>query len=201
MIISAQQGPVGFVGLGNMGGGMAKNLIDKGEKVVAFDVDKANLEAIKAAGADVAGSPAEVASAAKRIVTMLPNNAAVKEVYAGGNGIFQSVASGSLLIDSSTVDPAVSREMAKGSADRKAAFVDAPVSGGVNAAAAGTLTFMVGAAESGHFDRAKAVLEMMGKNITHCGDVGTGQVVKICNNMLLAISMIGVSEAMNLGIK
>jgi 3-hydroxyisobutyrate dehydrogenase len=185
-----------------MGGGMAKNLLEKGEKVIAFDVDMANLAAIKALGAETASSPAEVAAAASRIVTMLPNNAAVKEVYTGSSGILGAVMPDALLIDSSTVDPAVSKEMAERSMKaNKAVFVDAPVSGGVNAASAGTLTFMVGAADGAHYDRAKAVLEMMGANITHCGDVGTGQVVKICNNMLLAISMIGVSEAMNLGIK
>ena len=125
------------------------------------------------------------------------------------------------MIDSSTIDPAVSKELAEKSAMMGAVFVDAPVSGGVNAAAAGTLTFMVsdhyglfdlniyqtflalevGAPGESDFERARDVLEMMGKNITHCGAVGTGQAVKICNNMLLAVSMIGVSETMNLGIK
>ena len=108
---------------------------------------------------------------------------------------------GALLIDSSTIDPAVSRSMFEAAKAKGAVFVDAPVSGGVNAAAAGTLTFMVGAEKEEHFAAAQKVLEFMGKSITHCGQVGTGQAVKICNNMLLAISMIGVSETMNLGIR
>jgi len=200
MSSAAKDGPVGFIGLGNMGNGMAKNLLQKGEQVVAFDVDKASLDTAVAAGATPASSPAEVAASATRIVTMLPNNDIVRQVYTGSDGILGANKSGSLLIDSSTIDPAVSKELAEKSAMMGAVFVDAPVSGGVNAAAAGTLTFMVGAPGESDFERARDVLEMMGKNITHCGAVGTGQAVKICNNMLLAVSMIGVSETMNLGI-
>lgn len=159
---------MGFIGLGNMGNGMAKNLLQKGEQVVAFDVDKASLDTAVAAGATPASSPAEVAASATRIVTMLPNNDIVRQVrnerlcvlycikaikgiechfakvYTGSDGILGANKSGSLLIDSSTIDPAVSKELAEKSAMMGAVFVDAPVSGGVNAAAAGTLTFMVG---------------------------------------------------------
>ncbi len=143
-----------------------------------------------------------MASKSSTIVTMLPNNDIVRNVYSGNDGVFSGLQKGSFLIDSSTVDPAVSKEMAEqAKANGAKCFVDAPVSGGVNAAAAGSLTFMVGAPSPGDFDQAKAILENMGKAIIHCGDVGTGGAVKICNNMLLAVSMIGVSETMNLGIK
>ena len=137
------------------------------------------------------------------IVTMLPNNDIVRKVYTSSeDGIFSGLQAGTFLIDSSTVDPAVSKEIAAIAKNSGAdCFVDAPVSGGVNAASAGTLTFMVGAPSPQDFEKAKDILQHMGKAIIHCGDVGTGGAVKICNNMLLAVSMIGVSETMNLGIK
>jgi len=191
---------VGFIGLGNMGRGMADNLIQKGHSVVAFDVVDENLKAIEEKGAEAVSSPAQVAERCDKIVTMLPNNAIVRSVYEGGDGILGRVQPQSLLIDCSTVDPALSKELAGKSADVKSVFVDAPVSGGVNAAAAGSLTFMVGAETDQHFAEAEAILACMGAKITHCGAVGTGGAVKICNNMLLAVSMIGTSEAMNLGI-
>jgi len=191
---------VGFLGLGNMGKGMADNLSQKGHKLVVYDVVQQAAEAAKAKGAVVATSPAGVAAECSEIVTMLPNNDAVLAAYLDDKtGILSKVKAGSLLIDSSTVDPKVSVEVAAAASEKGAVFVDAPVSGGVNAANAGALTFMVGAAEDAHYQRAKALLAAMGKNVTHCGQVGTGQAVKICNNMLLAVSMIGVSEAMNLG--
>jgi len=193
---------VGFIGLGNMGRGMAKNLLDKGHAVVAFDTDSVTLKETVALGAKEAASPKEVASQCKQIITMLPNNEIVKTVYTcPTSGVLQALQKDTFLIDSSTVDPAVSKHVAASALEAGAsAFVDAPVSGGVNAAAAGTLTFMVGAPSEKDFDTAKSLLEDMGKNIIYCGEVGTGGAVKICNNMLLAISMIGVSETMNLGI-
>lgn len=195
---SSEASSVGFIGLGNMGRGMAKNLTEKGQSVVAFDTDA---QAFKGLDVQKASCPEEVAEKCRQIVTMLPNNEAVRQVYTGPKGVLSAVQQGAFLIDSSTIDPALSKEMAQLAAKAGAeAFVDAPVSGGVNAAAAGTLTFMVGASKNEHFKKAESILEMMGKNITHCGDVGTGQAVKICNNMLLAVSMIGVSETMNLGI-
>jgi len=113
---------------------------------------------------------------------MLPNNAVVREVFTGKDGVLQTVQQGALLIDSSTIDPSVSQAMAAAAADKDATFVDAPVSGGVLAANAGTLTFMVGADEPANFEKAKALLLDMGKNVTHCGKVGSGGAVKICNN-------------------
>ena len=153
------------------------------------------------AGATAATGPAEVAAQAKTIVTMLPNNSIVSGVYEGEQGLLSTVTEGSLLVDSSTVDPALSKHLAAQAAVRGCQFVDAPVSGGVNAAAAGSLTFMVGAETEAVFARAEKLLGEMGAKVTHCGGVGTGGAVKICNNMLLAITMIGTSEAMNLGIK
>jgi len=189
---------VGFIGLGNMGRGMAENLVTKGHSVLAYDVIPEAVTALAAKGAEGAASPAQVAGGSSRIVTMLPNNAIVENVY---NEIFTSVKAGSFLVDSSTVDPALSKDLAVEAKDKGCKFVDAPVSGGVNAASAGSLTFMVGAETSEDFAAAESLLSHMGAKITHCGGVGTGGAVKICNNMLLAVSMIGTSEAMNLGVK
>ncbi len=169
--------------------------------MVVFDVDNSAVSALASKGAASASSPADVAAQSDHVVTMLPNNDIVRDVYTGKDGVLSAVSKGALLVDSSTIDPAVSKEMACAAAGKGAAFVDAPVSGGVNAANAGTLTFMVGADADADFVRAKELLSDMGKNIAHCGAVGTGQAVKICNNMLLAVSMIGVSETMNLGQK
>lgn len=189
---------VGFIGLGNMGNHMARNLAKKGYKLVVYDVSKDALKSLKEEGMTVAGSPAEVASQCKDIITMLPATQHVQEAYAGKNGILSTVKENSLLIDSSTIDPAVSKEMAILATAKHSSYIDAPVSGGVNAARDAGLTFMVGA-PAVSFDAAQKYLSAMGKNIVHCGPVGTGQAAKICNNMLLAISMIGTSEAMNLG--
>jgi len=195
---------IGFIGLGNMGSGMAKNLVDKGRKVVGFDAagpGQANLTETIGDKFEWASCPAEVASKAKVVVSMLPNNEIVKKVYTGDDGVLSEVQEEALLIDCSTIDPQVAKDMAATALKaKKAVFCDAPVSGGVNAAKAGTLTFMVGAEKAEDFEKAKTYLEEMGKTIYHCGSVGTGQSVKICNNMLLAISMIGVSESMSLGI-
>jgi len=192
---------VGFIGLGNMGRGMADNLVTKGHSVVLYDVVPEAVAAMTAKGAKGAASPAQVAAESDLIVTMLPNNAIVSNVYEGPDGIFSTVKPGSFLIDSSTVDPALSKDLAGKAAAAGCQFVDAPVSGGINAASAGTLTFMVGANTDQDFAKAEKLLSNMGAKITLCGGVGTGGAVKICNNMLLAISMIGTSEAMNLGIK
>jgi len=199
-VSSAAAEKVGFIGLGNMGRGMADNLLQKGHSVVAFDVVPENVQAVVAKGAEQADSPAQVAERTNLIVTMLPNNDIVRSVYEGKDGIFERMQDTSFLIDSSTVDPALSKELATKAKERGGVLVDAPVSGGVNAAAGGTLTFMVGAETEENFKQAEQILQNMGAKITHCGGVGTGGAVKICNNMLLAVSMIGTSEAMNLGI-
>jgi len=189
---------VGFIGLGNMGKGMAENLVTKGHSVLAYDVTAEAVSDIVGKGAQGASGPAQVAAGSERVVTMLPNNAIVETVY---KEVLDNARSGSLLIDCSTVDPALSKQLSQEAQAKGCQFVDAPVSGGINAASAGTLTFMVGAESEETFAVAEILLKNMGAKITHCGGVGTGGAVKICNNLLLAISMIGTSEAMNLGIK
>ncbi|XP_023258920.1 3-hydroxyisobutyrate dehydrogenase, mitochondrial-like [Seriola lalandi dorsalis] len=196
----ASKTQVGFIGLGNMGNPMAKNLLKHGYPVIATDVFPESCKEVQELGAQIVDNPAEVADKADRIITMLPSSPNVIDVYTGPNGILKKVKKGSLLIDSSTIDPAVSKEMAAAAEKMGAVFMDAPVSGGVGAASSGKLTFMVGGAEE-EFTAAKELLSCMGANVVYCGQVGTGQAAKICNNMLLAIGMIGTSETMNLGIR
>jgi 3-hydroxyisobutyrate dehydrogenase len=191
---------IGFIGLGNMGGHMARNLIKNGKKLIVFDVMPAPLEQLKSAGASVAASPADVAAASKQIITMLPSSPHVLEVYNGSKGIFQSIQPGTTCLDSSTIDPSVSVQVSELAVKKKALYLDAPVSGGVLAAQNALLTFMVGG-DAKAFAECEPILQLMGKNIVHCGKVGTGQAAKVCNNMLLAICMIGTSEALNLGQK
>lgn len=199
-LIHSAQDTIGFIGLGNMGAHMARNLLSKGYGLIVNDVMPDAMDELKKDGATVASNPADIAEQTKLIVTMLPSSPHVREVYTGKSGIFNKVQKDTLLIDSSTIDPAVSQEMAALASSKAATFMDAPVSGGVLAARDAGLTFMVGGSES-RFPEASKVLSCMGKNVVHCGDVGTGEAAKICNNMLLAISMIGTSETMNLGIK
>jgi 3-hydroxyisobutyrate dehydrogenase len=185
---------IGFIGLGNMGGPMAANLAKAGHAVTAFDMSSAALDKAAAAGIAKATTTTQAAAGAEIVVTMLPAGQHVRSVYLGDKGILAGAAAGTLFIDSSTIDVATAREVHAVAAERRVHFLDAPVSGGVGGAAAGTLTFMVGGEEAA-FERAKPVLEKMGKNIFHAGGAGTGQAAKICNNMLLAISMIGTCEA------
>jgi 3-hydroxyisobutyrate dehydrogenase len=188
---------IAFLGLGNMGGPMAANLVKAGNAVVGFDVVPASLEAFAAAGGEEAVSIASAVTGADVVVSMLPAGQHVREAYLGAHGVVASAKRGALLIDCSTIDVASAREVAGGAAKAGLSFLDAPVSGGVGGAAAGTLTFMVGG-EDAAFARAAPVLGAMGKKIVHCGGSGTGQAAKICNNMILGISMIAVSEAFNL---
>lgn len=191
---------IGFIGLGNMGSPMARNIIAKGHKLVVYDVHQEPLTALEEYGTKTASSPQEVADQVECLITMLPNNAAVQEAYCGDRGILKSVKKGAMLIDSSTIDPDLSKNVAKSAEERGAMFLDAPVSGGVNAARQGKLTFMVGGPTE-LFPAAQEILFTMGANVVHCGPVGSGQTAKLCNNMLLAVSMIGTAEAMNLGIR
>lgn len=185
---------IGFIGLGNMGGPMAANLVKAGHTVSGFDLSEAALAALEAAGGKRAASVQELASSSDVIVTMLPAGAHVRKVYMGEGGILDAAKPGTLMIDSSTIDVDSARAVAEAARAKGMDMVDAPVSGGVGGAAAGTLTFMVGGPEEA-FNRAKPFLDVMGKTIVHTGDAGTGQAAKICNNMILGISMIGVSEA------
>ena len=191
---------IGFIGLGNMGGPMAANLVKAGHSVAVFDMAKGAVEKTVAAGAHAAASANATATDAEIVVTMLPAGQHVRQVYLGEQGLLKALKPGTLCIDSSTIDVATARDVHTASKAARVEFLDAPVSGGVGGATAGTLTFMVGG-EDAAFARAKPVLEQMGKNIFHAGGAGNGQAAKICNNMLLAISMIGTCEAFVLGEK
>ena len=189
---------IAFIGLGHMGGPMAANLVKAGHEVRGFDVVPAALEIAHDNGVGVAGSAAEAAAGAEVVITMLVSGAQVIEVYNGG--LLAAASPGTLFIDSSTVDvdsARAARELAVAAGHRG---LDAPVSGGVGGAQAGTLTFMVGA-EAEDFAVAEPILSVMGAKIVHCGGSGAGQAAKICNNMILGISMIAVSEAFVLGEK
>jgi len=180
---------------------MAANLAKAGIPLVVNDVSEEAVNKLKQSHKDVrvAKTPKELASLVDQIITMLPSSPHVQEVYLSENGILSAVKEGSILIDASTIDPVVAREVSSKAASRKAMMVDAPVSGGVLGAEKGTLTFMVGGDQQS-FEKAKVLLQFMGKNIVHCGGSGNGQVVKVCNNLALAIEMIAISEAMNLGV-
>ncbi len=191
---------IAFIGLGNMGSPMAKNLLKANLNVEVFDLNPNAVAELTALGASSADSVQQAVQGADVVVTMLPASQHVQSVYLGQDGILDSVKSGTLLIDSSTIDPETARSVGEQAEQRGISFVDAPVSGGVAGAAAGTLTFIVGGSQE-NFVQAKAVLRHMGKNIFHAGDAGAGQVAKICNNMMLGILMSGTCEALNLGME
>ena len=189
---------IAFIGLGNMGGGMAANLVKAGHNVLAFDLDEEARRKADDAGCTTFNEPKWAVEDAEAVVTMLPNGAIMKSVYA--ESVIGHAPEGAVLLDCSTIDVATAKEV---SAKAEAAgydMVDAPVSGGIAAANGGTLTFMVGGTEKA-FGRAEEVLQAMGKAVIHAGDAGAGQTAKICNNMLLAISMIGTAEAMKMAEK
>jgi len=188
---------IAFIGLGNMGGPMAANLVKAGYKVVAFDLVEASRNQAKSDGAALAESAAAAVKGADTVVTMLP---AGKHVLTVWNEVVPVMTKGTLIIDCSTIDVESSKAAHVLAAKHGVGSVDAPVSGGTGGAKAATLTFMCGGDEKS-FAAAKPVLEKMGKKIVHCGGAGAGQGVKICNNMVLAISMIGVSEAFSLAEK
>jgi len=183
---------IAFIGLGNMGGGMAANLVKAGHEVHAFDLAEAALAAARAAGCTTFASARDACAEAEAVVSMLPNGAIVKQVY--WDTVIGHAPEGAILMDCSTIDVATAREVIAVSEAHGYQMVDAPVSGGIAAAAAGTLTFMVGGSEEA-FARAEPILAAMGKAVIHAGGPGTGQAAKICNNMLLAIHMIGTCEA------
>ena len=182
---------IAFIGLGNMGGGMAPNLVRAGHEVHAFDLSDAALAQAHEAGCKTADSIADAVRGVDAVVSMLPNGAIVKEVYAGH--VIGGAPKEAILIDCSTIDVATAREVERLAADAGYEMVDAPVSGGIAAAAAGTLTFMVGGSNHG-FARAEELLKAMGKAVIHAGVAGSGQAAKICNNMMLGIHMIGTCE-------
>ncbi len=191
---------VAFIGLGNMGGPMAANLAKAGHETRAFDLSQDARARAAEAGCRPAVTLSDAVAGAETVVTMLPAGPHVRAVYEGENGVMASAAPGAAFIDCSTIDVDNARGVAEAAATSGFDMVDAPVSGGVAAAQGGTLTFMVGGSGQG-FARAEPVLQAMGKAVIHAGDSGAGQAAKICNNMLLAISMIGTCEAFALADK
>ncbi len=189
---------IAFIGLGNMGGGMAANLVKAGHDVRAFDLSKEALEAATKAGCKTFESVREAVAGVEAVVSMLPNGAIVKDVYT--NDVIGHAPEGAVFLDCSTIDVATAKDVIATAQAKGCAMVDAPVSGGIAAANSGTLTFMVGGTEAA-FKRAEPILQAMGKAVIHAGDAGAGQTAKICNNMLLAITMIGTAEAMKMAEK
>lgn len=188
---------IGFVGLGNMGLPMAKNLVAAGHEVTGFDLSPDAVAALEAAGGASAGTAAEAVAGREIVVSALPAARHVMAVYRGGDGILAAAATGTVFIDTSTIDVESARKVSVAAAEAGHMMVDSPMSGGVGGAEAGTLTFMVGGSDAA-FAAARPALEAMGKNIFHAGDAGAGAAAKICNNMMLAIQMIAVSEGFNL---
>lgn len=191
---------IAFIGLGNMGLPMARNLLKAGHQVTGFDLSESACDALREAGGKVASSPAEAVAGAEAAVTALPAAVHVRAVYTGESGILAAAAKGTLFIDCSTIDVDSARAVIAAADDHGHAMVDSPMSGGIGGATAGTLTFMVGGSDAA-FARARPVLSDMGKNIFHAGGPGAGSAAKICNNMMLAIQMIAVSEGFNLAEK
>ena len=188
---------IAFIGLGNMGGPMAANLVKAGHRVSGHDLSPQSREAAEASGLSLASSAAEAVKDADVVVTMLPAGKHVLSVWAE---IIDALKPGALMIDCSTIDVESAREAHRLAKEASCLSLDAPVSGGTGGASAATLTFMVGGAEEA-FARGEPILQAMGRRIVHCGDAGAGQAAKICNNMILGISMIGVCEAFVLGEK
>jgi 3-hydroxyisobutyrate dehydrogenase len=185
---------IAFIGLGNMGLPMARNLLRAGHQVVGYDVVASALDGAVSAGVRAAGSVPEAVAGAESVITMLPEGRHVRGVYLGDDGVIARADPDALLIDCSTIDVDSARAVSRAAVERGSEVLDAPVSGGVAGAENATLTFMVGGSDQG-VARARPILEQMGKAVVHTGPSGNGQAAKICNNMILAISMIGVCEA------
>jgi 2-hydroxy-3-oxopropionate reductase len=189
---------VGFVGLGIMGKPMAENLIEAGYDLFVYNRTREKSEELE--GAQVAGSPKKVAEQSDIIITMLPDSPQVEEVLAGEDGVFEDVKDGALIVDMSTISPVVTEELSEKAREHGASMLDAPVSGGDVGAIDGTLSIMVGGSEE-DFERARPLFEVMGDTVTHVGPVGTGQVVKAANQIVVALTIEAVSEALVLGSK
>lgn len=190
---------IAFIGLGNMGAPMVANLLKAGHRLAVFDLVPEAVARLEQAGARAAASAADAAAGAQVVISMLPAGQHVKGLYLGEGALLDAVGPDALLIDCSTIDAQTARELAAAAGQRGLAMLDAPVSGGVAGAEAGTLTFIVGG-EAAALERARPILEAMGKKIFHAGGAGAGQVAKMCNNMLLGILMTGTAEALNLGV-
>lgn len=192
---------VGFIGLGNMGQHMTRNLVASGFKVKGFDISEQAREAASKNGVTPVDSIAEAAKDVDYIVTALPKGEHVDSVLHQKGGVYDSASPNTFICDTSTISPYDSKRFAENAAKNSMTFVDSPMSGGVLGAERGTLTFMVGANSENDYEKAKTVLSGMGKNFFHCGEVGTGEVAKVCNNMMLGIQMVAVAEGFALGKK
>ncbi|UYM15861.1 3-hydroxyisobutyrate dehydrogenase [Endozoicomonas euniceicola] len=190
---------VAFIGLGNMGGPMAANLLKAGHEVTVFDLVSELVQELAEQGAKTADSALAATAGAEFVMTMLPAGRHVEMVYLGDSGLLACLEGSPLIIDSSTIDAQTAKKVASAASEQGLDMIDAPVSGGVAAAKAGTLSFMCGGTEKA-FNRAKPVLADMGKNLFHAGPAGAGQTAKICNNMLLSVLMTGTAEALQLGV-
>ena len=191
---------IGFIGLGIMGSPMAKNLMEAGHELVLYNRTKEKAEKLAGDGATVADTPRAVAESSDIIITMLPDSPDVAAVVEGEDGVLEGTKEGSLVVDMSTISPVVARELAGKVREKGASMLDAPVSGGDVGAQGGTLSIMVGGGEE-DFERARPLFEVMGKTITHVGEAGAGQVVKACNQIVVALTIEAVSEALVLGSK
>jgi len=185
---------IGFIGVGTMGLPMAKNLLNKGFAVTAFDANPEAVTAAAAAGMTAAASAAECVATADIVITMLPSSPHVQSVYTGDGGVLAATRRGTLCVDMSTIDPAVSRRVAAAGKERGVRFIDAPVSGGVPRATDGTLAIMVGG-ETADVQEALPALQAMGANVIHVGPVGSGEVAKLCNNLISGVVAVALSEA------
>lgn len=194
-----QANRIAFIGLGNMGGPMAINLRKAGHLVSAFDLSADALAKVQSQGVEVAASAQSAAQGAQVVISMLPASRHVEALYLGEGGLLAQLAPGALVIDCSTIAPASAQKVAAEAQARGLAMIDAPVSGGVAGATAGTLTFIVGG-DAAALERARPLLQAMGKNIFHMGDAGAGQVAKLCNNMALGVIMAVTGEAIALGV-
>ena len=189
---------VGFIGLGIMGRPMAKNLMEAGYDLVVHNRSPEKAEELAGEGATAAGSPREVAEGCDVVITMLPDSPQVEEVLAGEGGVFEGVREGALILDMSTISPVVTESLAERAKEKGASLLDAPVSGGDVGAIEGTLSIMVGGSEE-DFERAKPLFDVMGKTVTHVGPSGAGQVTKAANQIVVALTIEAVSEALVLG--
>ena len=191
---------IGFIGLGIMGKPMAKNLLKAGYELVVYDIIRSAIEEVVAAGATAAGSPKEVASQVSTVITMLPNSPQVKEVVLGADGVLEGLNPGGIIIDMSSIAPLAAKEVAAAAALKGIEMLDAPVSGGEPKAIDGSLSIMVGGKQA-IFDQCKDILLKMGKSVTLCGDIGAGNTTKLANQVIVALNIAAMSEALVLGAK
>ena len=193
-------GKVGFIGLGIMGKPMARNLMGAGHELVVYNRSREKADELAGEGATAAASPKDVAAACETVITMLPDSPEVREVVAGEDGVFEGIEEGSLLVDMSSISPVVTQELAAEAEEKGVGILDAPVSGGEPGAVEGALSIMVGGREE-DFERARPIFDVLGATVVHVGEAGSGQVAKACNQIVVALVIEAVSEALVLGSK